>query len=197
MAVAGALLLGSRECRPRTRYSPIVQTENSPGPSADILGSANVGELESKLPRLSSKLRDMAKTRGTRGLSDLYEKTSPHLLALMSDERQERNLSYVDDLSFLSEFFGKAGSLDEKMAIIFLALPRLEEGTVVFGNPPEPGSIIFERLHAERSFLEMVGDDPEVAFLEDVLLGTFCKPGGPAPDERDRALFFEEFAKLY
>ncbi len=199
LAIAGSALIGCQDCRERNprQYGSYVQIENSHGASAEVLGSTSVSDLERRMPSFSSKLRELAKARGVAGLAELYHKTDAHLLKLMSDERLERDISYVDDLDFLSLIFEKAQGRDEKMAIIFLALPRLDEGTMVLGGQPEPGSIIFERIHAERSFLEMIADDRDVEYLQLVLMGTFSKPGGPGPDERDRMLFFDEFAKLY
>jgi hypothetical protein len=198
-SVAASLIIGCHDCRGESaqRYGSYAQIEKSHGASADLLGSKNLADLESRLPAFSSKLRELAKRRGASGLAGLYEKTAPHLLKLVSDERFERNLSYVDDLDFFLQFFENARTKDEKLAVIFLALPRLEEGTVVFGDGPEPGSILFERLQAERAFMQMVADDPEIEYLELVLMGTFSKPGGSAPDGRERMLFFEEFSKLY
>ncbi len=128
-------------------------------------------------------------------LYETYETIRKNMLAVMNRSKDDSK-PYVDDLTMLAQEFGQRKTDGEKMAIVFLALPRLfeREMTIVI---QEPLGLTIEqvRLTAEQDFLKIVGRDmPKLARL---MRKYWYKEEMAPPTEHDKTKFFEELAKLY
>ncbi|MBS3068117.1 hypothetical protein J4450_05415 [Candidatus Micrarchaeota archaeon] len=128
-------------------------------------------------------------------LNEVYETIYANTLALMKRSKDDSK-PYVDDLTMLAQEFNQRKTHGEKMAIVFLALPRLFERELVI-QISEPLGITIEqiRLTAEQDFLRMVeAYKPELAEL---IRKYWYKKDKFMPTQEERLKFFEGFAKLY
>ncbi|MEW6035850.1 MAG: hypothetical protein AB1529_04515 [Candidatus Micrarchaeota archaeon] len=181
------------------RVEPIaaeVMPRASEAASKEILSCKSVKELGERLPAISRHLKAMRESGDAQGLRKTYEATKEHVLALMERTRVQEDSAYIDDIHRLGGLFIATDSRDERLALIFLALPRLHE-RVIFIEPLEPDGNTIERamLHAEDSFFNSLGDG---GFGEASILirRHWYTPDQLPPDEQDKRLFFEGFARL-
>ncbi len=164
--------------------------------SKEILSCKSVKELGERLPAISRHLKAMRESGDAQGLRKTYEATKEHVLALMERTRVQEDSAYIDDIHRLGGLFIATESRDERLALIFLALPRLYE-RVVFIEFLEPEGNTIERakLHAEDVFFNSLDDE---GFREASILirRRWYLPGQVPPDEQDMRSLFEGFANL-
>lgn len=126
---------------------------------------------------------------------EAYETIDANMLALMKRSKDD-NLPYVDDLRILAREFNLRKTDGEKMAIVFLALPRLFERDLIIPIERPLGITIEQlRVDAEKDFLKMVeGYNPELAKL---MRKYWYKKDKLTPTQEEQRKFFQDLAGLY
>ena len=170
--------------------APKKSTITHPGAEAKILSSRDFRGLRRDLPEISKQLKSMNPYK----LHSTYEKTRRHMISLMQETRDQLNIGYVDDLKFIAKAMSETESKDEKMALIFLSLPRLFERAVVMpGDDYEHESM---RRTYEQEFLKFI-EKEGFGGVSKLIKTKWYKDTEYPPTEIERLEFMFAFSKSY
>ncbi|MBU0590719.1 hypothetical protein KKF81_06075 [Candidatus Micrarchaeota archaeon] len=164
----------------------------------EIINCANADDLQRHLPVFSTRLHSIASANDINGLMKLRKKIDRPMLDIMNTTRVEKGMPMADDFVFLTEMFHSTESHDEKLAIIFLALPRLYHRALVLFDLESASSLTRNMVSSEGAFLDML-DDSSDAFkrIGAILSRYWYTVDRSFPTEDDQMQFFTEFVQSY
>ncbi len=171
---------------------------------SEIKQCKSIVDLKKHLGNFSNYLEQAIKEKDSTGLRTLYESIEDkHILdqIMEIDWAQNPGRYYKDYLNVLGQLFSNAQSQREKLAIIFLVLPRFynRELTMdVIDKTEQMGSTIEKvRLESEEEFILLISKDPELARVADLVKKYWYKEDKTMPSEADKEAFFKELCAFY
>ncbi|MEW6723210.1 MAG: hypothetical protein AB1324_08145 [Candidatus Micrarchaeota archaeon] len=157
----------------------------------------NLAELEERLPLIAAEIQLMCASADASPLQSFYDGIKDHIPALMERTRSARGVAYMDDINLIGEAFMGTDSREERLALIFLTLPRLYQRAYVLEFLEQPGVHTMERdrAEAERLFFLSIGQNG-FGEASSLIRRHWYLEDGRLPRSGDMDSFFKEFCSL-